>query len=174
MTISDKGQRGINREVLVEDIFLKLPVPALLIAGFVLFVSGMLLVVLIWAPFNLWESGLGIHPMMAGFFFAFAGLLLTALGLAIRIDSVHRGQLNYDKITEFILGHVTYERGATAGLVIFLIGLVYTFHLLWIWFGSGHNILLTYEQGFAGFSLITIGLQTIICSIYLSVISEEG
>lgn len=77
-------------KVRVEDIFLKLPVPAFLIAGFVLFVSGMLLVILIWAPFNLWESGtgLGAQSMFVGGFFAVIGLLLIVFGLFLKIYAV--------------------------------------------------------------------------------------
>jgi hypothetical protein len=83
-------------KVRIENIFLKLPVPALLIAGIVLFPIGMLLVILIWAPFNLWEFGLGAHSMVVGGFLAPMGLFLIVFGLFLKMYTVQRGLADYD------------------------------------------------------------------------------
>ena len=151
---------------------LKVPTPAFVIPGVILFVVGMLLVILIWTPLNLWKIGLGANSMMAGFLFAFGGLLMVVLGLAVRIDGVHHRKLNYDKVSKFIVKRVSLERGATAGLVIFLAGFVYAIYLILVWVESGYNDLPTFEREFAGITLLVIGLQMIICSLYLSFINR--
>ena len=101
-SIPDKGRREINMEVHRKNILLKVPTPVFVIPGVILFVAGMLLVILIWTPLNLWEIGLGANSIliMAGFLFAFGGLLMVVLGLAVRIQ---HEQLNYDKVSKFIL-----------------------------------------------------------------------
>ena len=161
-------------EVHRKNILLKVPTPVFVIPGVILFVAGMLLVILIWTPLNLWEIGLGANSIliMAGFLFAFGGLLMIVLGLAVRIDGVQHEQLNYDKVSKFIVKRVSLERGATAGLVIFLAGFVYAIHLILDWVESGYKDLPTFEHEFAGITLLVIGLQMIICSLYLSFISR--
>ena len=92
--------------------------------------------------------------------------------LAVRIDGVQHEQLNYDKVSKFIVKRVSLERGATAGLVLFLAGFVYAIHLILDWVESGYKDLPTFEREFAGITLLVIGLQMIICSLYLSFISR--
>jgi len=125
---------------------LKVPTPVFVIPGVILFVVGMLLVILIWTPLNLWKFGTGLGAnsililMMAGFLFAFGGLLMIVLGLAVRMQ---HEQLNYDftTVSKFNVKRVSLERGATAQtlrkfdqnasqLVIFLAGFVYAIHLI--------------------------------------------
>jgi len=160
---------------------LKVPTPVFVIPGVILFVAGMLLVILIWSPLSLWKFGTGLGAnsilililMMAGFLFAFGGLLMVVLGLAVRMQ--HDEQLNYDftKVSKYIVKRVSLERGATAGLVIFLAGFIYAIHLILVWVESGYKDLPTFEREFAGITLLVIGLQMIVCSLYLSFISRE-
>ena len=83
-SILDKGRREINMEVHRKNILLKVPTPVFVIPGVILFVAGMLLVILIWTPLNLWKSGtgLGANSMMAGFLFA---LFLAGFVYAIHL-----------------------------------------------------------------------------------------
>jgi hypothetical protein len=50
----------------LKHILLRAPTLLFLIPGFILFALGMLLVFLIWNPFNLWVPIFGIHSMIAG------------------------------------------------------------------------------------------------------------
>jgi len=168
-SISDKEQREIGREV---HIFLKLPVPAFLIAGFVLFATGMLFVILIWTPLSLWDTGLGAHSMVVGSFFAITGLLLIVFGLFIKISGVRRGLTDSDKMSRFVFGHVSPERSANTGLVIFLVGLAYALYLFLNWIGSGYKDLPIFEQGFVAFILLLIGFLMITFSLFLSMAGE--
>ena len=68
-SISDKEQREIGREVHRENSFLKVPTPVFVILGVILFVIGMLLVILIWTPLNLWKIGLGANSKIKPFSF---------------------------------------------------------------------------------------------------------
>jgi len=88
---------------------------------------------------------------------------------------VHHGLEKRDEVTEFVSKHITLARGSTVGLVIFLLGFVYTLHLLLNWIGSGYKNLPVLDQDIAGLTLLVIGLQTIFYSFFLSVIGgEEG
>lgn len=159
------GYIGYNR-------LLKVPTPVFLIPGFILFVVGMLLVVLIWAPFNLWEPRLGAHSMVAGGFLALMGLLLIVFGLFLKMYAARYGPMEYDTISRFVFGHVSFERGATAGLVIFFTGLAYALYLFLNWVRSGHEDLPGFEQGFAAFILLTVGFLMITYSLILSIAGE--
>jgi hypothetical protein len=68
-SIPDKGRREINMEVHRKNSLLKVPTPVFVIPWVILFVAGMLLVILIWSPFNLWKVGLGANSMIKPFSF---------------------------------------------------------------------------------------------------------
>ena len=54
-SIPNKGRREINMDVHRKNILLKVPTPVFVIPWVILFVVGMLLVISIWAPLNLWK-----------------------------------------------------------------------------------------------------------------------
>jgi len=157
----------------LKHILLRAPTLLFLIPGFIFFALGMLLVVLIWNPFNLWVPMFGIHSMIAGCLLAMVGYQIIFLGLFAKTYGVHLGLKKRDRITEFVSKHITLGRGATVGLVIFLVGFVYTLHLLLNWIGSGYADLPVLDQDIAGLTLLVIGLQTIFYSFFLSVIGGE-
>ncbi|HJH26127.1 MAG TPA: hypothetical protein C5S37_04965 [Methanophagales archaeon] len=159
----------------LKHILLRAPTLLFLIPGFILFALGMLLVLLIWNPFNLWVPMFGIHSMIAGCLLAIVGYQIIFLGLFAKTYGVHHGLNKRDRVTEFVSKHITLARGSTVGLVIFLAGFVYTLHLLLNWIGSGYKNLPVLDQDIAGLTLLVIGLQTIFYSFFLSVIGgEEG
>ena len=155
-------------------IFLNAPNALFLLPGSILFALGLLLVFLIWAPFNLWAVRLGIHTMIAGCLFAIVGYQIVFLGLFAKIFAVRQGLRDPDRITGLISKHVTFERGATVGLVIFLAGFSFTLYLLWNWIGSGYSDLPLVDQDIAGLTMLVIGLQTMFYSFFLSVIGGES
>jgi hypothetical protein len=157
----------------LKHILLRAPTLLFLIPGFILFALGMLLVVLIWAPFNFWVQMLGIHSMIAGCLLAIVGYQIVFLGLFAKTYGAHYGMEKRDRVTEFVSKHITLARGSTAGLVIFLAGFAYTLHLLLNWIGSGYKNLPVLDQDIAGLTLLVIGLQTIFYSFFLSVIGGE-
>ena len=159
----------------LKHILLRAPTLLFLIPGYILFVTGVLLVFLIWAPFNLWAVRLGVHSMIAGCLLAIVGYQIIFLGLFAKIYGAHHGLKKRDQITEFISKQFTLARGVTVGLVIFLAGFVYTLHLLLKWIETGYTDLPVFDQDIAGLTLLVIGLETVFYSFFLSVIGgEEG
>ena len=114
--------------------------------------------------------------MIAGYLLAIVGYQIVFLGLFAKTYGAHHGLEKRDRITEFVSKHITLGRGATAGLMMFLAGLVYTLHLLLNWIGSVYKNLPVLNQDIAAFTLLVIGLQTIFYSFFLSVIGggSEG
>ena len=158
----------------LKHILLRAPTLLFLIPGFILFMLGMLLVFLIWNPFTLWATWLGIHSMIAGCLLAIVGYQIIFLGLFAKVYGVHHGLKKRDRITEFISRNITLARGGTAGLAIFLAGFIYTWYLLLKWIESGYTNLPVFDQDIAGLTLLVIGLETIFYSFFLSVIGGEG
>jgi|GEM_PF-3149369 len=174
LVTSFKKELGNGNGRHLKHILLRAPTLLFLILGFILFLLGALLVFLIWAPFNLWGIRLGIHSMIAGCLLAIAGYQIIFLGLFVKILDVHRGLEKRDGITEFISRYITLGRSATAGLVIFLMGFIFTLRLLLNWIDSGYKDLPLVDQDIAAFTLLVIGLQTIFNSLCLSTLAEKG
>ena len=154
----------------LRHILLRAPTLLFLIPGFIFFALGVLLVFLIWAPFNLWVVRLGIHSIIAGCLFAIVGYQIIFLGLFAETYGVHHGLSKRDRITEFIAKHVTLGRGSTLGLVVFLAGFIFALKMFMNWVSSGYKDLPLLDQDIAAFTLLVIGLQTIFYSFFLSVI----
>jgi len=154
----------------LKHILLRTPTLLFLIPGFILFALGVLLVLLIWAPFNLWTIRLGIHSMIAGCLLTIVGYQIIFLGLFAKTYGVHHGIGKRDRLTEFIAKHVTLARGSTLGLVVFLLGFVFALKMSMNWVSSGYRDLPLIDQDIAAFTLLVIGLQTVFYSFFLSVI----
>lgn len=115
----------------------------------------------------------GIHTMIAGSLLAIVGYQIIFLGIFTKIYGMHHDLFNPDRTTKFISEHVSLERGATFGLILFGLGLFYSLHLLWNWASSGYKALPMGGQDMIGFTLLVIGLQTIFFSFFLSMIGSE-
>lgn len=152
-------------------ILLNAPDVLFLWPGSVLFALGLLLVILIWAPFNLWEIPLGFHAMIAACLFALVGYQILFLGLFAKIYTIKQGLRNPDRTSNVIAQYLSLERGVLAGLVIFLVGFVVTLYLLWNWVESGYSALPLVDQAIAAFTLLVVGIQTIFSSLFLSIIA---
>jgi len=152
-------------------IFLEAPTHLFILPGTVLFAAGLLAIFLIWAPFNLWNVGLGIHSMIAGCLLAIVGYQITILGLFAKIYGVRHGLRPHDRITRVVSDHVSLERGAMAGLVIFLAGFIFMVSLLWNWIASGYVDLPLAEQDVVWLTMAVVGFQTIFYSFFMSMIA---
>nr|QNO46329.1 undecaprenyl-phosphate 4-deoxy-4-formamido-L-arabinose transferase [Methanosarcinales archaeon ANME-2c ERB4] len=155
-------------------ILLDAPAHLFMLPGAVLSIVGVLAVFLIWAPFNLWDTGLGIHSMIAGCLLTIVGYQVVFLGLFAKIYGVRHGLRGHDRITRFISDHLSLERGVMMGLVIFFTGFTFILCLLWNWAKSGYADLPLVEHDIVLLTMVVIGLQTIFYSFFLSVIAGEG
>lgn len=152
-------------------IFLEAPTHLFILPGTVLYAAGLLAIFSIWAPFNLWDIGLGIHSMIAGCLLAIVGYQIVILGLFAKIYGVRHGLRPHDRITRVISDHVSLERGAMAGLVIFLIGVIFMVGLLWNWIASGYVDLPLVEHDVVWLTMVVVGFQTIFYSFFMSMIA---
>lgn len=155
-------------------ILLDAPTHLFMLPGAVLCIAGLLTIFLIWAPFDLWDTRLGIHSMIAGCLLTIVGYQVVFLGLFAKIYGVRHGLRGHDRITGFISDHISLERGVMIGLVIFLTGFIFILGLLWNWAKSGYADLPLVEHDIVLLTMVVIGLQTVFYSFFLSVIAGEG
>lgn len=151
-------------------IFLEAPNFLFILPGTILSILGMILVLMIWAPFDIWDVNLGPHSMAVGSLFAIMGYQILFLGLFAKLYSIKHDLRSHDYMTRFIERHVSLERGITAGMIIFLAGFIFALYLAWNWVNSGFMHLPVLDQYIAGITLMVLGLQTVFNSLFISVI----
>jgi glycosyltransferase involved in cell wall biosynthesis len=103
----------------------------------------------------------GIHSMIAGSLLTITGYQVILFGFFANI------YMKRDFPRFFSL-----EKGATIGSLLFLLGSVYVFILLWNWIISGFQTLPSLEHDVFGFTLLVLGLQTFFSSFMLSIIAN--
>ncbi|MCS7367309.1 MAG: glycosyltransferase family 2 protein [archaeon YNP-WB-062] len=130
------------------------PGAAIFLAGLVLTLSALFRINIGYLP--------GIHSMIAG-------SLLIILGYQILFFGAFSKVLGHGDLPKFL----TLEKGAAAGTIIFMAGLIWAIKLLLNWISSGFRILPPVEHDVACFTLVVIGLQTYFSSFMLSVIAEQ-
>jgi len=144
------------------------------IPGFILFLTGFTVVVLMsFTRVRIGSITLGIHSMVAASFMAIVGYQIIFLGLFSSAYGRRKGIIGYDRITWFIVNNVPLERGILSGAFAFSLGLVYTLFMLDKWISSGMKDLPMLSQDIFAFTLMIIGLQTVFFSFFLSMIGEE-
>ncbi|MDD1677930.1 MAG: glycosyltransferase family 2 protein [Methanomicrobiales archaeon] len=157
-------------------ILLRAPTLLFLIPGLVLLILGLFFVVLIWAPFDVWDiSQFGTHSIVAASLATILGFQVTVLGLFAQINRTRKGFPAINGLTtKRFLNHLTLERGATFGLFLVLGGTSYILYLISQWIISGYRYLPVLDQDIAALTFIGLGLQIFFNSFFLSVIGEEG
>ncbi len=139
------------------------------IPGLVLFLFGLLVLLLSYFHVNVGFTP-GIHSMIAGSLAVIVGYQIICLGLFAGLYGKRNNLFELNGLTKFISERVSLERGATAGLAMFLGGFAYSLHLVMNWISSGYKDLPMSGQDMIGFTLLVIGLQTIFFSFFFSMI----
>jgi len=125
---------------------------------------SLLLVGLFWIVFALLNVYVGYipgtHSMIAGSLLTIAGYQATFFGLFAK---VYGGK----SMPRFL----TLERGAAAGVLLFIAGVIYVSYLVLGWISGGFRSLPPIELDIIGFTLIVLGIQTFFSSFMLSIIS---
>jgi len=114
----------------------------------------------------------GFNSMLLGCLFILLGYQIFFLGLFAKLYGVSLKIFNPDKVVNFILEKLSLEKGVTAGLVVFLIGFLYALYLIASWINSGFRTLPLRGESIIAFTLITVGIQTIFNSFFLSMLTE--
>ncbi|MCK4736490.1 MAG: glycosyltransferase [Methanophagales archaeon] len=143
-----------------------------LIPGLSLFLFGSVLMLL--SFFNIYVGyPPGMHSMILGSLAAIVGYQIIFLGLFAGIYGKKNNLFDPSRLTDFVSVHVSLERGATIGLIMFLTGFAYSLHLLVNWINSGYEVLPMEGQDMIGFTLLVVGLQTIFFSFFFSMVGGE-
>ena len=115
----------------------------------------------------------GVHTLVLGALFLVAGYQVFLLGLFSKVYGVRMQLFEPDRTTSFVMGHLTLERGAIIGSVVFLGGVALAITLAANWVSSGFVELPLNGDDIISFTLIIFGLQTFFSSFFLSMLSEE-
>ncbi|WP_017342124.1 glycosyltransferase family 2 protein [Halorubrum sp. T3] len=109
----------------------------------------------------------GIHSMIAGSLFTILGIQIGSLGIfaSVASDPIKSPS---DLATNWVIEHVTLERGATLGLLMFTGGAVYATWLVVQWTLSGFGAVPFTTSALLAFTSIVIGVQLVFSSFFLS------
>jgi glycosyltransferase involved in cell wall biosynthesis len=128
------------------------PGACLFFVGFLLMLAALLNVYVGYVP--------GAHSMIAGSLSTITGYQAMFFGMFAK--AYHgRGMPSF----------LTLEKGATAGALMFVAGVIYVLSLVLEWTNAGFRSLPSIELDIAGFTLIVLGIQTFFSSFMLSIIS---
>ncbi|NUB91487.1 glycosyltransferase [Haloterrigena sp. SYSU A121-1] len=135
--------------------------------GMVMSLLGMAIMGIAYSGASLGEASLGIHSMIAGSLLTIVGYQVASLGVfaAVTSDPIQKPE---DPITERVIGSLSLEHGATAGLLVFGAGGLYAAGLVYQWVSNGFASLEFTMGALVAFTAIVIGLQTVFSSFFLS------
>jgi len=146
------------------------------IPGAAMATLGMVVMALAFVSVDLAVAGsqtvdLGIRSMVAGSLLLIVGYQAASLGLFATVgsDPIRRPD---DRITNWLVEHVTLERGALAGLILFSVGGVYATYLLYRWVAFGYASLPILTHDILAFALLVLGVQTVFSSFFMSVLGR--
>lgn len=135
--------------------------------GWLSFLLGLALTLsLAGGPYEIFGVQFNLHWMLLG-------LALTTLGYgAVQMGILARVFYNFDPAyTRYLLGIVTYNRGAIAGITMGLVGTVLNIVLVLTWVRSGLRLTEFYHPGILGLLLILLGFQTFTFTLMLQMIA---
>ncbi|WP_312907627.1 glycosyltransferase family 2 protein [Natronosalvus caseinilyticus] len=141
------------------------------VPGLVFGMVGVLLMGLV--TFGITIAGIvpGIRSMIAGGLLVLVGYQGVSFGVfsTVATDPIRRPT---DPVTTWLCDHITLERGATAGLVVFTAGTVYATYLLITWIANGYDVLPLVAGDIATFVAIAIGIQTVFTSFFIDILTD--
>ena len=114
----------------------------------------------------------GVHTLVLGALFLMAGYQVFLLGLFSKVYGVRMQLFEPDPATDLVLSHLTLERGALVGSVVFFGGVALAITLAAKWVSSGFVELPLNGDDIISFTLIIFGLQTFFSSFFLSMIKD--
>jgi glycosyltransferase involved in cell wall biosynthesis len=114
-----------------------------------------------------------LHTMLLGMLCVFLGYQVLWLGAFAKIHAWINGNLPPDTFSLRIFDHVNLERGLIGGGVLVLTGLGLCVGLAAEWWGSNLgplDVSVTMRFALWGFTTLVLGVQTIFCSFFLSML----
>lgn len=132
---------------------------------------GVAVMLLAYSGISIGSVTLGIHSIIAGSLLTIVGYQVACLGVfaTVAADPIRRAD---NPFTNLVRDHVTLERGATAGVVVFGAGALYAGALVYRWVTNGFGSIAFTMSSMIAFTVIVIGVQTVFYSFFLSAIGE--
>jgi len=111
----------------------------------------------------------GSHTMVAGCLAVIIGYQSASLGLfsAIAAEPIRTPD---DPVTGVVLERFRLEHGATLGVGLFAAGALYVTFLVVRWVQSGFTLLPIIPVNLLGFTVIVLGIQTVLYSFFFSIL----
>jgi hypothetical protein len=116
---------------------------------------------------------LGVRSMVAGGLLTIVGHQAISLGIfsTLASDPIRRPN---DPVTNWIVAHLSLERGGLIGLGLLAAGGTYATYLLYQWAAVGYEALPTLSHDVLAFVLIILGLQTVLSSFFIHMVRDTG
>jgi len=108
------------------------------------------------------------HSLVLGSLLTVLGLQTFFFGVLSKIYSVEIGLTKEDRITKFFSRYSVLEEGILVGLILVVIGLCIGYYVFKVWYESSFGQLNQLNMAILSFLLITIGIQIILNSFFLS------
>jgi hypothetical protein len=142
------------------------------VPGLVMGLMGILIMTVAYTGTAILGQPFGIHSLIAGSLLTLVGYQVGSFGLLAGAISEPIRRPN-DPITNWFEEQFTLERGATLGVVLFLVGSAMATYLIWQWFESGFTDLPLVSADIVAFTLIVLGIQTVFGSFFASIVAES-
>jgi glycosyltransferase involved in cell wall biosynthesis len=150
------------------------PTYLFLIPGFSFLLIGLLIVFsLLGGPKQLFGFNFDIHFMFLGSLLALLGYQIISIGLYAKTYAINIGFEKHDRIIDFIAKYISLERGLLLGFIIFLIGFIPGFRILYYWISHGFSALDETRFLIFTFTFLLIGIQTMFSVFFISLMLIE-
>ncbi|HQB94611.1 MAG TPA: glycosyltransferase family 2 protein [Candidatus Omnitrophota bacterium] len=142
-------------------------VPGLCVGG-----SGFLvLLALIGGPVHFLGHAWDIHMLVFAAFLSILGYQILNVGLYAKLFAVKQGYLESDSTLNWFARHLRLETGVVLGLILFGAGLVLNLWIFAEWWQNAFGPLYRIRESVAGMTFMTLGLQTVFSSFFLSLMN---
>ncbi|ASJ03619.1 dolichol-P-glucose synthetase [Thermococcus profundus] len=116
-----------------------------------------------------------LHTLILGSLLVISGTQILGFGVSAKVYAVKEGFERPDRITRFFMRYSILEEGLLLGGLMFLIGLALGLKLFLQWRATGYGALFHIREAVLILTLITLGLQVIFFSFFISVyMLKEG
>lgn len=141
------------------------------VPGVFLMALGTLVMILAYFGIDPGSLTIGSYSMIAGSLLTIVGCQVASMGVFATIagDPI---QTPTDPITNMLVEHASFGRGASVGLTMVGAGVVYATYLTLQWAESGFSTLPTVYAALTGFTAIVIGLEVVFGTVLLSSIAD--
>ncbi|MFA5146874.1 MAG: glycosyltransferase family 2 protein [Candidatus Omnitrophota bacterium] len=144
------------------------------IPGTLGFAAGLFLLILILpGPFLFLGRYWDMHVMIFGSMTAIVSYQILNLGVYAHTFAIRQGFLKYDPLTLFFQRHFNLEKGLVLGGLVFLTGFTVICLIFAEWFSRYFGALYRIRESILAMTLMTIGLQTMFSSFFISLLFLE-